>query len=197
MTSGLVHAGPSVPSHRALTLVWIDAHEATIVRRVGGTPTLERIQSTVPAHHRATGHVRHEPGVRPGGGPPRTAGESHRLEHLARFLDAVAASVPPADDLLVIGPGVVREQLARRVQQRDRVHRVARVVSSAAAGRMTRRQLVARLHQAAGEETRRRTVGAYRWSAAPGAAAEHGRAGGPRRVVEKRRSRRSEDRGET
>lgn len=94
------------------TLVWIDAREAVIVRWQHDRPRLERVESEVPAHHRATGHVRHDPGVRHGGGgPPQTAGEPHRLEHLDRFVEQIANRLPPGDDLLILGPGTVRERL--------------------------------------------------------------------------------------
>lgn len=41
----------------AVTLVWIDAREAILVRRVDGASRYDRVESEVPAHHRATGHV--------------------------------------------------------------------------------------------------------------------------------------------
>jgi hypothetical protein len=115
MTGGVVHPEPiDSPAPRALTLVWIDAREGIVVRWIQKAPVLERIESDVPAHHRSTGHVRHDPNVRHGGGGiPQTAGEPHRLEHLARFLDAVADVLPDEDDLMILGPGTVREHLAR------------------------------------------------------------------------------------
>ena len=189
MTQALVPQGPDEPQHPALTLVWIDSREAVVVRRVAGASVLERFESEVPPHHRATGHVRHDPNVRHGGGVPQTSGEPHRLEHLARFLEVVADALPSHDDLLILGPGTAHEHLARLVQERDRQHRVVRVIVSDAAARMTRPQLVARLRRAMGEEPRRRTVGAYRWSPMPGRAASGQRTDGPRRIVEKRRSR--------
>lgn len=64
------------------TFVWIDSRGAVIVRWQDDRPRLERVASEVPAHHRATGHVRHDPGVRHGGGPPQTAAAPPRLGHL-------------------------------------------------------------------------------------------------------------------
>jgi len=187
VTGGLVDpASTDARPDRALTLVWIDAREAIVVRLVESAPVLERIESDVPAHHRATGHVRHHPSVRHGGGGvPQTAGEPHRLEHLARFLDAVADALPFEDHLLVIGPGTVHEHLAQLVRERDREHRVARAISREAAAPMTRRQLVARLRRAIGDEPRRRTVGAYRWSVDRIREPSGRRSVEPRRVVEK------------
>lgn len=177
----------------AVTLVWIDAREAIVVRRVDGASRYDRIESDVPAHHRATGHVRRDPAVRHGGGgPPQTAGEPHRLEHLARFLDAVAARLPRDEDLLLIGPGPVRDHLKRRLVERDTRHRVVRNIHCEAAPPMTRRQLAAHLRRATGDEPRRQTVGAYRWSSPPSAEPSGKRIPGPRRVCAKR-SRRGDE----
>jgi hypothetical protein len=52
---------------------------------------------------------------------------------------------------------------------------------------MTRRQLIARHRRAVGEEPRRRTVGAYRWSVPPAIEASGKHVAGPCRVTAKRR----------
>lgn len=142
------------------TLIWIDAREAVIVRWSGDPAVVERVLSDVPAHRRATGHVRYDPGVRHGGGRPQTAGEPHRLEHLRRFVERVADRLGNVDDLLVIGPGGVHERLARRVREADRDHGRTRIVSCRTAAPATERQLIARLRLFAGAAPRRRTVGA-------------------------------------
>jgi hypothetical protein len=147
------------------TLVWIDAREAVIVRWLDARAQVERLSSDVPAHHRSTGHVRHDPSVRHGGGgPQQTAGEPNRLEHLGRFVEQIASRIPPDDDLLILGPGTVREHLERRVRDLDEHHQRSRAISAEATSRLTDRQLIARLRQFAGEEPRRRTVGAHRWT---------------------------------
>jgi len=146
------------------TLVWIDARAAVIVCWQDDRARLERVESEVPARHRATGHVRHDPGVRHGGGRSRTAGESHRLEYLDRFVDQIATRLPPDDALFILGPGTVREGLERHVRESDEHHKRSRGVSSEASPRLTDRQLIARLRHFAGADPRRRTVGAYRWS---------------------------------
>jgi hypothetical protein len=192
-----VHPGPTgAAPARALTLVWIDAREAIVVRWVAGASQLERLESEVPARHRGTGHVRHDPNVRHGGGGPQGAGEPHRLEHLARFLERVAGALPERDDLLILGPGSVHERLAKLVREQDRRHRVTRVVSCVAAEPLTRGQLVERLRLAAGEDPRRRTVGAYRWTEDRMREASGRLRAGPRRVVAKPRPRWPRDREE-
>jgi len=171
---------------RPSTLVWIDAREAVIVRWQDDRARLERVDSEVPAHHRATGHIRHDPAIRHGGGgPPQTAGEPHRLEHLQRFVEDIAGRLAPEDDLFIVGPGTVHERLARRVRLADTHHQRSRIVGCQASSRHTDRQLLARLRQFAGLAPRRRTVGAYRW----GEPLPHRRSGAtqplPQRVVEK------------
>jgi hypothetical protein len=150
---------------RPSTLVWIDSRQAIIVRWLDGEARLERLESEVPAHHRATGHIRHDPAIRHGGGDVlQTAGEPHRLQHLKRFVVEVANRLPPRGDLLILGPGTVHERLERHVADSDAHHRRDREIASEASPPLTDRQLVARLRAFAGAETRRRTVGAYRWT---------------------------------
>ena len=119
------------------------------------------------------------------GGRPQTAGEPRRLEHLERFVDRVARTLAPDEDLLILGPGTVRERLERHVRAMDERHQGAREVTCKASTRLTDRQLVARLRVLAGDEPRAQTVGAYRWSE-PAPRRPSGQAQpGPRRVVEK------------
>ena len=155
-------------THPDHTLVWIDAREAVIVERHADEVTIGRIASDVPAHRKATGQVRHEPGIRHGGGgAPQTAGDPHRIEHLRRFVAGVVERIPESADVTLLGPGTVREQLERALTDADRHHRRTRTVTGEASGRLTDRQLVARLSREAGVEPRRRTVGAHRWSERP------------------------------
>lgn len=174
------------------TLVWMDSREAIIVGWSVGTALIERIESDVPPHRRSTGHVRHDPNNRHGGGGSQTAGEPRRLEHLARFIDVVAERIPETDDVLVLGPGSVHERLAGHLREVDGHHRIDRTIRCERAARLTRRQLVSRLRLAMGDEPRRHTVGAYRWTSESHGAARRGRTLSPRRVIEKR-SRRVED----
>jgi len=171
-------------AHRASTLVWIDAREAVIIRMQGDRARIERVESDVPPHHRATGHVRHDPAIRHGGGGPQAAGEPHRIEHLNRFISDIANRLAEGDDLLVLGPGRVHERLARHLSEGDGHHWLHRVIDCEASPRLTDRQLIARLRRFSGGEPRKRSVGAYRWSQAPG---HHpsGQVHLPRRVVDK------------
>jgi hypothetical protein len=173
-------------TRRPSTLVWIDSRQALIVRWADGVAGLARTESDVPPHHKATGHVRHDPLLRHGGGGvPQTAGEPHRLEHLNRFVAQIANQLPPGGDLLILGPGTAHERLERLIAQRNAHNLRQRRVVCESSPPLTERQLVARLRAFAGVETRRRTVGAYRWAGVR----SQGRSGKtllpPRRVVEK------------
>jgi hypothetical protein len=149
------------------TLVWIDAREAVIGHWQAGEVRLERLRSDVPSRHRSTGHVRHDPAFRHGGGGAQDAGEANRLEHLARFIDLVATRVPSTGELLILGPGTVRDRLGHRMHETDRQAAGIRGITVEAAGRLTEPQLAARLRHFAGADERRRTLGAHRWTEAP------------------------------
>ena len=139
---------------RPVTLVWIDARVARIVRWMDGGATIDRVESDVPAHRGSAGHVRHDPTIRSGGGGSATAGEPRRLEHLARFLDAVAHRLPEGD-LELIGPGTTHERLAGVLRGTD-PHGSRRIHVTASPPR-TDRQLIAALRRLSGHEPRRRT----------------------------------------
>jgi hypothetical protein len=161
---------PGDEQTRPSTLIWIDARNAIIARWQDDHVGLVRAESEVPARRRATGHVRHDPSVRHGGGggSPQNAGEPQRQEHLKRFLTDVEHRVAPGDDLLILGSGTVHERLRRQISKSDAHHGRHRRITCEAAAPLTERQLIARLRGFAGLETRRRTIGAYRWSEGAG-----------------------------
>ena len=145
---------------RSGALVWIDAREAVIVRWADDASSLERLLSDVPIHRRSTGHVRHDPLTRfGGGGAPQSAGEPRRLEHLDRFVENVAARLVGDADVLIIGPGTVHERLDALLRELDAAERRTRAVEVRRAARLTERQLVAELRAHLGAGPRRRRVG--------------------------------------
>jgi len=150
---------------RPVSLVWIDARKALIVRWVDDAPGITHVVSDVPAHRKSSGHVRHDPRIRPGGGggTAATCGEPRRIEHLARFLSEVADRLPEGD-LELIGPGTVHEKLARIVSDGDPMQR--RTITVRPSRPLTERQLVARVRHLAGSDAPRRHP--TRRGAAPG-----------------------------
>lgn len=161
--TGPVTPGTRVVAIRPSTLVWIDSREAIIVRWAGGRSEVRHLRSMVPVRRRATGHVRHDPCIRHGGGGPQSD-EPHRLEHLDRFMAAVEGGLPADDDLYLLGPGAIHEQLAARLREHDRGSGIPRRIRCETAARLTDPQLVARLREAVGSTPRRRcpTTGALR-----------------------------------
>jgi len=142
------------------TIVWIDAHEAVIVRWDGAAKFI-RIPSAVPAHRRSTGRVAHDPMTRHGGGgSPQEAGERHRQEHLHQFIAQVEARLRNGDDIEIVGPGTVRERLARLVATNDQRRGRRRLVETRAAGPLTESKLVALVREAAGDPPARGREGA-------------------------------------
>lgn len=172
----------SSPTPRSVTLIWIDADDAILLRwrhgnassdgtnpaRAAGDdghgPTIERLKSDVPAHRRATGGVRHNPTFRSGGGAePADLADRRRQRLLEQFLRAVADRIPPADRVVLAGPGHVHERLAAEVRGADGRHGRDRPVEVASSGPRTERQLVAWLRELAGAAPERRRAS----SAAP------------------------------
>ncbi len=143
---------------RSGVLIWIDAETAVIVRWVDHEPSVERHVSDVPAHHRATGHVRYDPLTRHGGGGRQAADEHRRIEHLDRFVAEVAARLEGDDDLVVMGPGTVHERLGALLRELDSQQRRTRSIDVRTSGRRTDRQLVAQLRAHLGAGPKRRRV---------------------------------------
>jgi hypothetical protein len=144
--------------HRPVTLVWLDADEAILLNGEGVTgngagvsdngadpPAIRRVRSQVPPHRRATGQAHHDSRIRSGGGADPNDLAERRREHLmATYLREVAALVPAADRVVVLGPGPVHGRLAHELRAADARHRRERPVEDAAAGPLTERQLRAR-----------------------------------------------------
>lgn len=152
---------PAPTTDNGSVLVWIDAKEAILVRWGGDEATIDRVRSDVPGRRRSTGHVRHDPGIRHGGGgTPQSAGEPRRLEHLRRFVGEVTTRIQPDENVLILGPGTVRNLLEVSLHETDGPVPGERLVTSEAAARRTDPQLVARLRELIGDEPPRRKFGA-------------------------------------
>ncbi|HEX7949795.1 MAG TPA: hypothetical protein VF494_05565 [Candidatus Limnocylindrales bacterium] len=145
---------PTAPSDahppRDRIVVWLDSREARIARHHGSAVELERIESDVPPHTGASSHVRHDPAIRNGGGGDfQSAAERRRQEHLTAFLASVERRLAPDADIELLGPGMVHEQLGRALREQDVRHGRRRAVLAQRSGRLTDRQLAARLRSGA------------------------------------------------
>lgn len=146
----------AAPATQATLIVWIDADQA-VLARWDGESRIERIASDVPAHHESTGHVRFDPSVRHGGGgAAQDKIERDRAGHLRAYLTDVAKMIGPYENVEILGPGTVREELARLLRGDDLEHGRHRVVDTAASPPLTDRQLIARLRDRMGEPAPRR-----------------------------------------
>jgi hypothetical protein len=154
-----MHARQQPAQHEgATTLVWIDSEEAIIVRWADRA-TVERVRSDVPGRGRGAGHAQADPAERYEYGGGADGMERARREQLRRFMEGVAAHVPDADDVTVVGPGLLRERLERWLRSEDRHHGRHRHVHSAPAERLTEQELVARVRALAGDTPPRMAAG--------------------------------------
>jgi hypothetical protein len=133
----------------ATTLVWIDSEEAIIVRWADRA-TVERVRSEVGAHGRREGHGPVSAAGHHGDGGADAA-ERARRDDLRLFVEDIAGRLPVGDDVMVVGPGILRGQLERLIRAEDRHHGRRRLVHSAAADRLTEQELVARVRALAGD----------------------------------------------
>jgi hypothetical protein len=117
-------------------------------------PWTETLTSDVPAHHRSTGHIRHDPSRHGGGGPGADLIERTRDEHLRQFIDTVADRIGD-DPVEILGPGTCREHLTRRLRERDVDRGVSRPIRTVPSSPITDRQFLARLRFLAGTTPRR------------------------------------------
>lgn len=148
-------ADPIAASRTAATLVWIDTEEAIIVRWTDRA-AVEHLRSEIPGRHRATGHVRVDPTVRHGpGGVAQGRLDRTRHARLRRFLAEVRSHVPGSDDVMVVGPGLVRSHLERTLRAEDRQQHRDRQVRSAPSERRSEQELVAHVRELAGMAARR------------------------------------------
>ena len=139
--------------------VWVDGTSAVVVCWVGH-PVVYHIEDEVPSRHRSTGHIRHDPAVRHGGGGVVAEQlERDRIRHRRAHLRRVASLVPDTGPVLIIGPGSARLELERVLVAADRRCRRERSVSSEASGRLSDRELIARLRASVGAAPGRRIVG--------------------------------------
>jgi hypothetical protein len=137
----------------ATTLVWIDSEEAIIVRWADRA-AVERVRSDIPGRHQSDDRAV-DGDIQKEDGGAMDAHERVRREELRHFVDEVACRVPDADDVTVVGPGILRGRLERAIRAADRHHGRHRLVHSAAAERLSEQELVARVRTLAGDAPQR------------------------------------------
>lgn len=166
----MTHAAP-IPDERdpqAVGLVWIDERRAAIVRW-DEEPTLEWIESGVPARLKPVGSIRRGP-ARPFGGG-RVGGQGNQNRHfdmLRRFYVGVADRLADLERVEVIGRGGPEVEFAQLLERLSGRSRHGLIVSTESLRRRpSERQLAARLRKLVGRTLPRRTRGPYRPLPAP------------------------------
>jgi hypothetical protein len=145
------------PTTRA-SVVWIDGRQGIVAHWVG-YPIVAAFAADVPSRHRSTGHVRHDPAVRHGGGGvPDDRIARERAGHVERHLERVAGAIPKNGPVLILGPGELAEMLGARLRASDARRHRQRPIDVEPSGPMTDRQLVARLRVLGGSPPKRRVV---------------------------------------
>lgn len=145
----------TIVTTRSAVICWVDARGARLVRWTDG-PAIERIVAEIPSRHVSTGHVRHDPLVRQGGGgaaQDRIARD--REGHIREYVAAIAGAIHDDEDVEVLGPTGIREELAQLLREDDRHHGRDRHVGTAPAIRLSDGQLVARLRARIGQAPHR------------------------------------------
>ena len=132
---------------RPMALVWTDMRCGIVAHMADGEVRLDRIDL--------------DPMV-----AAAPIGEPRRLENIVRFMHGVEAELVGRDDLLLLGPDGVHEQLAERLRERDARYAIRRTITCAAAAHLSDCRLVARLRRALDAPPRSRDGPEMSWRSA-------------------------------
>jgi stalled ribosome rescue protein Dom34 len=127
------------------TCIWLDHRSATILSIVGETESKHVIESGVELRRRMKrkdeqySHT-NQPYIAPG----------HRLaerkkHQLARYYQEICTYVEDASDIMILGPGVAKTELEKRIEDQPSFAGKLQLVESA--GRLTQNQVAARLRE--------------------------------------------------
>ena len=128
------------------TAVWLSAESASVLVWTDTAARQLKIDSTVPAQHRSTGHAPTE---------HRPSSASHRDEHMRAFFAEIARVLPADDDLLLLGNGEVVGHFAQQVRADDASHGRRRRIEVERSEPLTDGQLRARTQAFAGSPVKR------------------------------------------
>lgn len=123
--------------------IWIDHSQAIVVAIIDERETVTYVQSNAESHHRTTGGSR----SRSPFGPQEIVSDKHleqkRQHHLHEYYHRVIGAIKGADCIFVFGPGEAKTEFVKMLKRSKAL--AAKVSKVAAAGRMTQRQIVARV----------------------------------------------------
>lgn len=116
--------------------IWIDHRNALIVSVARDHSVVTRLRSSLRPH----GHYH---GAQDGGGEKKY--EARHAQGLSHFVDAVARHVERGDEVVILGPGDSKGELARRIRQIKSLKGVA--TTTTAADKLTEAQIVATIRR--------------------------------------------------
>lgn len=140
--------------------VWVDHRRAVIVVFEKGPPRVLEVESTVEPRVRMTGGSRGREAYFHQGVAPEKHRDEKIRHQITAYLTRVIDQIGSADEMLIMGPGQARTELAGLAQERGLGGSTGVLVE--AADKMTRRQIVARVRAHFKPRRRRRPGAAWR-----------------------------------
>jgi hypothetical protein len=130
--------------------VWLDHSKASIVRfAADGEPAIETIESGIEGVHKTTGGARAKaPYLH--GAVSKSSEEERRHHQLARFYDGIIDRVKECRRILILGPGLAKQELNKRIEALPGQTKPRLDIQ--AAEKMTERQLIALVRKELGVE---------------------------------------------
>jgi hypothetical protein len=130
--------------------VWLDHSRASIVRFTAeGEAAIETIESGIEAVHKTTGGARAKaPYLH--GAVSKSSEKEKRHHQLARFYDRVIDGIKDSRRILLLGPGLAKQELNKRIEALPGQTKPRLDIQ--AAEKMTERQLIALVRKEFGVE---------------------------------------------
>lgn len=130
--------------------VWLDHSRASIVTFTSdGEAAVETIKSGIEGLHKTTGGARAKaPYLH--GAVSKSTEEEKRHHQLARFYDSIIDKIIASRRILIIGPGLAKQELHKRIEALPGQTKPKLEVQTA--DKMTERQLIARVRKGFGIE---------------------------------------------
>ena len=123
--------------------IWIDHSQAIVVAIIDKREEISYIRSNAANHHRMTGGSR----SRSPFGPQEIVSDKHleqkRQHHLHEYYHRVIDAIRGADSIYVFGPGEAKIEFVKALKKSKSL--APKVSKVAAAGKMTQRQIVAKV----------------------------------------------------
>ena len=124
--------------------LWIDHHKTVIITLTNDTEETREIRSNIEKHLSLISGVPAKQKNLSGVSTAEDMVDRRYMNHLIGYYDGVVSLLRNADAIFIFGPGEAKLELQKRLQQHDLG---ARIVLVETVGKMTNRQIVARVRQ--------------------------------------------------